>query len=127
MGSDQQPGCNISSLKHETVHQQIPELNSTLSSGWKAVKRVHVTPRVPLNGSLSRKSLAYMRACARYLKQVSRVLQKEFVTSHTGPRSLKALQGIFGCIFTGVITVSSSFLNDLSMKFFCFQKRLHVH
>lgn len=98
MGSDPQPGCNISSLKPEIVNQQIAELSSTLSSGWKAVKRVHVAPRVPPNGSLSRKSLAYLRACARYLKQVSKVLKKEIVTSHTGPHSLKALQGIFGCI-----------------------------
>lgn len=98
MGLDQQPGCNISSLKHEIVRQQIAELNSALSSGWKAVKRVHVSPPVPLNGSLSRKILAYMRACAHYLKQVSKVLKQEFVTSHTGPRSLKALQGIFDCI-----------------------------
>ncbi|EOA22210.1 hypothetical protein CARUB_v10002794mg [Capsella rubella] len=97
MGSDGQPGCSMLPLKPESVHQQIAELNSTLSSGWKAVKSVHVAPRVPLNGSLSKKSLAYMRTCARYLKQVSKVLQKEFVASHTGPRSLKALQETFTC------------------------------
>lgn len=98
MGSNPLPGCNISPLKPEIINQQIAELNAALSSGWKAVKRIHIAPRVPLNGSLSRKSLAYLRACALYLQQVSKVLKKEIVTSHTGPRSVKALQGIFGCI-----------------------------
>ncbi|ESQ40995.1 hypothetical protein EUTSA_v10015247mg [Eutrema salsugineum] len=97
MGSDPQPRCNMPSLKHEIVSQPIAELNSTLSSGWKAVKRVHVAPRVPLNGSISEKSLAYMRACAQYLKQVTKALQKEFVTSLNGPRSLKAIQEKFSC------------------------------
>lgn len=96
MGLNQQPGCNIPSLKHEIVHQQMAELNSTLSAGWKAVKRVHVAPQFPTNGSLSRKSLAYLRACSRYLKEVSKVLQQEMVTSHSKPHSLKALKGTFG-------------------------------
>ncbi|CAN8299058.1 unnamed protein product [Cochlearia groenlandica] len=95
MGSEPQHGCT--SLKHEMVSKQIADLNSTLSSGWKAVKKVHVAPRVPTNSSLSQKSLSYLHACARYLKQVSKVLGKEFVTSHTGPRSLKSLQEKFSC------------------------------
>lgn len=96
MGLNTQPGCNISSLKHETVHQKIAELNSTLSAGWKAVKKVHVAPQVPANGSLSRKSLAYLCACSRYLKEVSQVFKKEMVTSLSIPHSLKALKGTFG-------------------------------
>jgi len=99
MGLDPPPGCNIATLtvskeKLEVVRHHIVELNSTLSSGWKAARKVHVTPQVPLNGSLSRQSLAYMQAAARYLKQVSKAVKKEIVTSHTGPQTYEAVQGI---------------------------------
>lgn len=97
MESDPQPGCStIPSLKREVISQQLEKLNATLYSGWKAVKSVHVTPRVTLEDSISRKSVEYMRACAHYLREVSKVLRKEFVTtSHGRPRSLKASQGIY--------------------------------
>lgn len=99
MGLDPPPGCNIATLtvskeKLDVVRQHIVELNSTLSSGWKAARKVHVTPQVPLNGSLSRQSLAYMQAAARYLKQVSKAVKNEIVTSHTGPQTYEAVQGI---------------------------------
>ncbi|XP_009122050.1 uncharacterized protein LOC103846803 isoform X1 [Brassica rapa] len=99
MESDPQPGCGtIPSLKHEVISQQLEELNATLYSGWKAVKRVHVAPQVTPKGSISRKSLEYMRACAHYLKEVSKVLRKEFVTSNGAkPRSLQASQEKFSC------------------------------
>ncbi|KAL0736173.1 hypothetical protein Bca4012_012383 [Brassica carinata] len=97
MESDPQPGCStIPSLKHEVISQQLEKLNATLYSGWKAVKSVHVTPRVTPEGSISRKSVEYMRACAHYLKEVSKVLREEFVTSHVRPRSLKASQESIG-------------------------------
>ncbi|XP_056846428.1 uncharacterized protein LOC108835716 isoform X2 [Raphanus sativus] len=99
MESDPQPGCStIPSLKREVISQQLEKLNATLYSGWKAVKSVHVTPRVTLEDSISRKSVEYMRACAHYLREVSKVLRKEFVTtSHGRPRSLKASQEKFSC------------------------------
>ncbi|KAF2539559.1 hypothetical protein F2Q68_00022969 [Brassica cretica] len=98
MESDPQPGCGtIPSLKHEVISQQLEELNATLYCGWKAVKSVHVTPQVTPKGSISRKSLEYMRACARYLKEVSKVLREEFITSHGTPRSLQASQKKFSC------------------------------
>ncbi|XP_010519228.1 PREDICTED: uncharacterized protein LOC104798734 [Tarenaya hassleriana] len=103
MGLDPPPGCSISSMKLskeklEIVRQHIADLNSTLSSGWKAVKRVHVTPQVPLNGSISRQSLAYLQAGARYVKQVSKVLKNEIVTSHTGPQNYEAVQETYSCL-----------------------------
>ncbi|KAG7535580.1 hypothetical protein ISN45_Aa08g029930 [Arabidopsis thaliana x Arabidopsis arenosa] len=102
MGLDPPPGCNIATLtvskeKLEVVRQHIVELNSTLSSGWKAARKVHVTPQVPLNGSLSRQSLAYMQAAARYLKQVSKAVKNEIVTSHTGPQTYEAVQETYSC------------------------------
>ncbi|CAD5335917.1 unnamed protein product [Arabidopsis thaliana] len=102
MGLDPPPGCNIATLtvskeKLEVVRHHIVELNSTLSSGWKAARKVHVTPQVPLNGSLSRQSLAYMQAAARYLKQVSKAVKKEIVTSHTGPQTYEAVQETYSC------------------------------
>lgn len=99
MGLDSPLGCNIASMavskeKLEVVRQHIADLNSTLSSGWKAVKKVHVTPQVPLNGSFSRQSLAYLQAAARYLKQVSKAVKTEIVTSHTEPQTYETVQGI---------------------------------
>ncbi|XP_010484364.1 PREDICTED: uncharacterized protein LOC104762712 isoform X2 [Camelina sativa] len=102
MGLDPPPGCNIATLKVskeklDVVRHHIEELNSTLSSGWKAAKKVHVTPQVPLNGSLSRQSLAYLQAAARYLKQVSKAVKNEIVTSHTGPQTYEAVQETYSC------------------------------
>ncbi|VVB18127.1 unnamed protein product [Arabis nemorensis] len=102
MGLDSPLGCNIASMavskeKLEVVRQHITELNSTLSSGWKAVKKVHVTPQVPLNGSLSRQSLAYLQAAARYLKQVSKAVKTEIVTSHTEPQTYETVQETYSC------------------------------
>ena len=107
MESDPQPGYGtIPSLKHEVISQQLEELNATLYSRWKAVKRVHVAPQVTPKGSISSKSLEYMRACAHYLKEVSKVLRKEFVTSHGRPSSLEASQGILPrCILLVSFTV----------------------
>lgn len=104
MESDPQPGCStIPSLKREVISQQLEELNATLYSGWKAVKSVHVNPRATLDDSISRKSVEYMRACAHYLKEVSKVLRREFVTCHGRPSSLKASHGIFVCILVTCI------------------------
>uniref|UniRef100_A0A1J3H0H0 Uncharacterized protein n=1 Tax=Noccaea caerulescens TaxID=107243 RepID=A0A1J3H0H0_NOCCA len=102
MGIDSPPGCNIASLtvskeKLEVVRQHIAELNSTLSSGWKAAKKVHVTPQVPLNGSVSRQSLAYLQAAARYLKQVSKAVKTEMVASHAGPQTYETVQETYSC------------------------------
>ncbi|XP_013630182.1 PREDICTED: uncharacterized protein LOC106336017 isoform X1 [Brassica oleracea var. oleracea] len=102
MGLDPPPGCNIASLtvpkeKLVVVRRNIAELNLTLSSGWKAAKKVHVTPRVPLNGSFSRQSLAYVQAAARYLKQVSKAVKNEVVASHTGQQTYETVQETYSC------------------------------
>ncbi|CAN6983094.1 unnamed protein product [Brassica oleracea var. botrytis] len=102
MGLDPPPGCNIASLtvpkeKLVVVSRNIAELNLTLSSGWKAAKKVHVTPRVPLNGSFSRQSLAYVQAAARYLKQVSKAVKNEVVASHTGQQTYETVQETYSC------------------------------
>lgn len=102
MGLDPPPGCNIASLtvpkeKLVVVRRNIAELNLTLSSGWKAAKKVHVTPRVPLNGSFSRQSLAYVQAAARYLKQVSKAVKNEVVASHTGSQTYETVQETYSC------------------------------
>ncbi|CAN8264255.1 unnamed protein product [Cochlearia groenlandica] len=102
MGLDPPPGCNIASLtvskeKLEIVRQHITELNLTLSSGWKAAKKVHVTPQVPLNGSLSRQSMAYLHAAARYLKQVSKAIKNEVVTTHSVPQTYEAVHETYAC------------------------------
>ena len=69
-------GCSMSSLraptiKLESLRYQLSNLRSTFSFGRQALRRIHVVPRIPANGSFSRKSLAYVHVSTRYIKQVS--------------------------------------------------------
>lgn len=99
MGLDPPPGCSLSSLnpamiKLESLHRHLTILNSTLHSGWVAVRKVRVVPHVPPNGTVTQKSLAYMRASTQYIKQVSKLLRNEVTISRTSPASDEAVQGM---------------------------------
>nr|KAJ0186748.1 hypothetical protein LSAT_V11C900486900 [Lactuca sativa] len=80
MTLDPPTGCNFSSIKPpkvkmETVKRHFANLQMKVSSGWKSVRSIHFSPRVPKNGSFSRHSLAYMQASTQYIKQVSGLLK----------------------------------------------------
>lgn len=80
MALDPPTGCNFSSIKPpkvkmETVKRHFANLQMKVSSGWKSVRSIHFSPRVPKNGSFSRHSLAYMQASTQYIKQVSGLLK----------------------------------------------------
>ncbi|KAI3689183.1 hypothetical protein L2E82_47133 [Cichorium intybus] len=104
MAVDPPTGCNFSSikppkLKLETVKRHFFNTQSKISSGWQAVRRIPFTPKVPVDSSLSRQSLAYMQASTQYIKQVSSLL-KTGVSSlrNTSSSSNEAIQETYSCL-----------------------------
>lgn len=98
MALDPPTGCSISSfrppaIRLESVQCHCSSLQSTISSGWQAVRKIRVAPRLPANGSLSRQSLAYVHASTRYIKQVSGLLKNGVTTLRNSPSSYEAVQG----------------------------------
>lgn len=103
MGLDPPPGCSFMSLpppmlRLDSLREHVSHLNATLSSGWKAIKTVRVTPRTPVNGSFSRQSLAYLQAGTQYIKQVSRVLKNEIITLQNSSASYEVVQESYSCL-----------------------------
>ncbi|XP_057997660.1 uncharacterized protein LOC131176612 [Hevea brasiliensis] len=103
MGLEPPAGCSFSSLnpstlKLEPLRQQLSILNSTLHTGWEAVRKVRVTPHIPPNGSISQQSLAYMRASTQYIKQVSRLLRHGVTTSRNSPSPYEVEQETYTCM-----------------------------
>ncbi|XP_019455624.1 PREDICTED: uncharacterized protein LOC109356653 isoform X1 [Lupinus angustifolius] len=101
MGSDPPTGCSMSSLmthkiKMESVRQRLSSLQSSLSSGWHALRRIRFVPVLPANGSLTRQSLAYVHASTRYIRQVSGLL-KVGVTTLRSSSSPEVVQERYTC------------------------------
>ncbi|RVW65613.1 hypothetical protein CK203_033106 [Vitis vinifera] len=97
MSLDPPSGCSMSSLraptiKLESLRYRLSNLRSTFSSGWQALRRIHVVPRIPANGSFSRKSLAYVHASSQYIKQVSGLLKTGVTTLRSSPSSYEGVQ-----------------------------------
>ncbi|XP_059637232.1 uncharacterized protein LOC132279312 [Cornus florida] len=102
MALDPPTGCSFSSIetpkiKLDSVRSQFSSLQSTLSSAWQAVRQIRFVPRLPANGSFSRKSLAYMQASAQYLKQVSGLLKVGVTTSRSSSSSYE-VQETYCCL-----------------------------
>ncbi|KAK3211193.1 hypothetical protein Dsin_015899 [Dipteronia sinensis] len=102
LGLEPPPGCNFSSLKPsmvkvESVRRHFSNLNSMLNSGWEAIRRVPITPRPPANGSFSQKSLAYLHASGRYIKEVSKLLRNEITTSRKRLSTCEVVQETYSC------------------------------
>ena len=102
MALDPPTGCSITSfrppvIKLESIRFRLSNLQSTLSSGWQAVRKIRAVPRLPANGSLSRQSLAYVHAGTRYIKQVSGLLKTGVTTLRNSSSSYEAVQGIKNC------------------------------
>ncbi|KAG8642828.1 hypothetical protein MANES_12G127600v8 [Manihot esculenta] len=103
MGLDPPVGCSFSSLnpstiKLEPLRRQLSILNSTLHTGWSAVRKVRVTPQIPPNGSISQQSLAYVRASTQYIKQVSRLLRHGVTTLRNSPSPDGVVQETYTCM-----------------------------
>ncbi|XP_065876247.1 uncharacterized protein [Euphorbia lathyris] len=103
MGLDPPAGCTFSSLnpsliKLEPLRQHLSILNSSLHSGWEAVRKVRVAPQIPPNGSVAQQSLACMRASTQYIKQVSRLLKNEVTISRNSPPTYEVVQETYTCL-----------------------------
>ncbi|XP_024028571.1 uncharacterized protein LOC21391910 [Morus notabilis] len=81
IGLEPPPSCFVLStlkssiVENESLQRRYLNVKSILSSTCKSIKRVHVAPQVPANASLSNRSLAYLHASTKYMKQVSAVLK----------------------------------------------------
>ncbi|XVE86848.1 hypothetical protein DITRI_Ditri18aG0068200 [Diplodiscus trichospermus] len=98
MGLDPPPGCNLSIVKIESLHQRFSKVNSMLYSGWEALRKVRVTPNAPINGSLSRQSLAYLHASSQYIKEVSKLLKTGATTLCSNSTSYEVVQETYCCL-----------------------------
>ncbi|OUZ99781.1 hypothetical protein BVC80_9065g56 [Macleaya cordata] len=102
MGLEPPTGCSISSfhpptIKWEYLRYRLSNLQSTLTSGWQALRRVRVQPRIPANGSFSGRSLAYVHASSHYIKQVSGLLKTGVTTLRSRSSSYEVVQETYAC------------------------------
>ncbi|CAL5189488.1 unnamed protein product [Lathyrus oleraceus] len=102
MGVDPPTGCSMSSIvtdkiKMESVRYQFSNLQSKISSGWHALRKVRFVPHLPANGSFTHKSLAYVHASTRYIQQVSGLLKVGVTTLRSNSASYDAVQETFSC------------------------------
>ncbi|KAK6237922.1 hypothetical protein QUC31_003391 [Theobroma cacao] len=98
MGLDPPPGCNLSIVKMESLHQHFSNVNSMLYSGWEALRKVRVTPNTPANGSLSRQSLSYLQASGQYIKQVTKLLKTGVTTFRSSSTSYEVVPETYCCL-----------------------------
>ncbi|KAI7754526.1 hypothetical protein M8C21_028896, partial [Ambrosia artemisiifolia] len=103
MALDPPTGCNFSSFKPpkvklETVKRHCSTVQSKLSSGWQAVKKIPFSPREPIGGSISQQSLAYMQASTQYIKQVSSLLKTGVSSLRSTTSANEVLQETYSCL-----------------------------
>ncbi|XP_052201357.1 uncharacterized protein LOC127807506 [Diospyros lotus] len=103
MALDPPTGCSFSSLrtpkiKMESVRYRFSSLQSTINSGWQALRKVRFVARVPPNGSFSHQSLAYVQASAQYVKQVSGLLKIGVQTLRSSSSSYEVVQETYSCL-----------------------------
>ncbi|KAL5556537.1 hypothetical protein UlMin_038773 [Ulmus minor] len=81
IGSDPLPVCySLSSLKSSVVKKEslrrgFHNVKLNMFTTWTSLRKVRLAPQVPVNGSFSGRSLAYMQASTNYMKQISGVLK----------------------------------------------------
>ncbi|KAK7385380.1 hypothetical protein VNO78_31097 [Psophocarpus tetragonolobus] len=102
MGLDPPTGCSMTSLmtrkvKMESVRHHFSNLQSSLSAGWQALRRIRFVARLPANGSLAQQSLAYVHASTRYIQQVSGLLKVGVTTLRNNSSSYEAVQETYSC------------------------------
>ncbi|KAI3718029.1 hypothetical protein L1987_70015 [Smallanthus sonchifolius] len=103
MALDPPTGCSFSSIKPpkvklETVKRNFSTVQSKLSSGWQAVKRIPFSPREPISGSFSHQSLAYMQASTQYIKQISSLLKTGVSSLRSTSSANEVLQETYSCL-----------------------------
>ncbi|KAB2040628.1 hypothetical protein ES319_D02G097300v1 [Gossypium barbadense] len=101
---DPPTGCSMTSLslsaprvKLKTIQNQLSNFQSILSSRWQALKNIRVASGLP-NSSFSHKSLAYMHAGTRYVKQASGLLKIGVRSSRKNSSSYEVIQETYVCM-----------------------------
>ncbi|KAK8309012.1 hypothetical protein V6Z12_D02G100900 [Gossypium hirsutum] len=101
---DPPTGCSMTSLslsaprvKLKTIQNQLSIFQSILSSRWQALKNIRVASGLP-NSSFSHKSLAYMHAGTRYVKQASGLLKIGVRSSRKNSSSYEVIQETYVCM-----------------------------
>ncbi|CAK7347233.1 unnamed protein product [Dovyalis caffra] len=94
-GAAPKPKKIIGKMKVQ-VQYRLSKLQSSLSSAWRAFRKIRVAPRVPANGSFSRQSLAYVHASTQYIKQVSGLLKIGATSLRNSSSSYEAVQDSLG-------------------------------
>ncbi|KAK6923815.1 hypothetical protein RJ641_010015 [Dillenia turbinata] len=92
--------CSMSAptLKLEFLRLHLSNLRSSVSSGWKALRRVRASPQIPANGSFSRQSLAYVHAGTQYIKEVCGLLRVGVTSLRSSSSSYEAVQENYSCL-----------------------------
>lgn len=104
MALDPPKGCNFSVVKSpriklDSIQYRLSNLQSALSSGWQALRKIRVTPHLPAKKSFSRQSLAYVHASTQYIKQVSGLLKVGVTTLRSSSSSYEPVQGMLVLCF----------------------------
>lgn len=81
-------------IKLDSIRYHFYNVQSTLSSGWQALRKIRCVPRLAANGSFSRQSLAYVHASSQYIKQVSGLLKTGVTSLRSSSSSYDTMQGI---------------------------------
>ncbi|KAB1203895.1 hypothetical protein CJ030_MR8G020764 [Morella rubra] len=123
MALDPPTGCSITScrppvIRLESLRHHLSHFQSTLCSGWHALRKIHVTPRLPANGSFSRQSLAYVHAGTRYIKQVSGLLKNGVTTLRNSSSSYEVVQDLILVVLYN--TLPGPFTVHFNLKVFPF-------
>lgn len=100
---DPPTGCSMSSLKPpviklDSIRYHFYNVQSTLSSGWQALRKIRCVPRLAANGSFSRQSLAYVHASSQYIKQVSGLLKTGVTSLRSSSSSYDTMQETYTCM-----------------------------
>lgn len=100
---DPPTGCSMSSLnppviKLDSIRYHFYNVQSTLSSGWQALRKIRCVPRLAANGSFSRQSLAYVHASSQYIKQVSGLLKTGVTSLRSSSSSYDTMQETYTCM-----------------------------
>ncbi|XVF17335.1 hypothetical protein REPUB_Repub10bG0111800 [Reevesia pubescens] len=98
LGLDPPPGCSLSIVKIQSLHQRFSKVNSMMYSGLEALRKVRVTPNIPANGSFSRQSLAYLQASSQYVKEVSKLLKTGVTTLRSSSTSYEVVPETYCCL-----------------------------
>ncbi|KAK9713111.1 hypothetical protein RND81_06G003500 [Saponaria officinalis] len=101
MGLDPQSGCSfpqMPKLEIERFQYCINTVKSRLSSGWEAVQRVNAAHHLPKEGSLSRKSLAYMHVGTQYMKDIVGLVRSGLSSSQKTSSLSENVQEAYSCL-----------------------------